>query len=200
MINKINYSPSFQKQLRAKANILNNNKPEQCFIYELNKEEDSDYFKELKKMPEWQEKGFAEEFDKTLKDQRPHEHLFVMESKDEECLGILELDDDILGDKVEKIEYLETFKPYSYHNENRNRKYIGQTLLTFAAKYLGEIPKKDLKVPSAVINAVNFYIDKCNFYRPNKSAPYELLLKKENFNELIKKNEENTQGKMELIG
>ena len=61
MINKINYSPSFQKQLRAKVNILNNNKPEQCFIYELNKEEDSDYFKELKKMPEWQEKGFAEE-------------------------------------------------------------------------------------------------------------------------------------------
>ena len=198
MINNIHFSPNFQKQLKAKANILNNGLPEQCFIYELNKEEDYDYFKEIKEKPEWKEKGFAEEFDKTLKDQRSHEHLFVMETVDEECLGILELDDDILGDRFQKIEYLETFKPYSYRNNNRDRKYIGQTLLAFAAKLLKNKSNKDLKVPSAVDSAINFYIDKCGFEKvPLK--PYELLLFKEDFNDLIESTEQKTQGEIEVI-
>lgn len=201
MINKINYSPSFQKQLRAKVNILNNNKPEQCFIYELNKEEDSDYFKQIKKMQEWSETGFAEEFHKTLNDKAEREHLFVMESKEEECLGILELDDDIISGNFQRVEYLETFTPYSSRKEDRSRKYIGQTLLAFAAKSFDETKHKlGLRVPSLVDSASSFYLDKCNFYRPIKSEPYNIILLKENFDKLINRNEQNTQGKMEIIG
>ncbi len=201
MINKINYSPSFQKQLKAKVNILNNNKPEQCFIYELNEEEDLDYFKEIKEMPEWREKGFAVQFHETLEDKDDSEHLFVMESKDEECLGILELDDDVVNNEFQRIEYIETYLPCSSRNGDRSRKYIGQTLLAFAAKSFDESKhKKGLRIPSAVREAVNFYISKCHFNWVLRSTPYELILLKEDFDKLINTNEQNTKGKIELVG
>ena len=197
-ININNYNLSFEKQLKATANILNNGKPERCYIYELN-QEDADYFMPLRSKPEWQEEGFLPNIHQTVYDGEPSEHVFVIESKDEECLGVLEADDDIIREDYQKIEFLETCSPYSHKNENRNRKYIGQTLLAFAAKFFGCKNKTALKIPSAVQASWGFYIDKCNFVQ-DKYIPYELMLEKEDFEKLITTNEQNTKGKIELVG
>ena len=193
-----NYNLSFEKQLRATANILNNGAPERCYIYELEKE-DSDYFLKLCKNPVWWEEGFCKEVFQTVQNDEPTEHVFVMESQDEECLGFLEADDDIIRDDYQKIEFLETYSSYSNKNESRNRKYIGQTLLAFAAKYFDGKQKTALKIPSAVQASWGFYIDKCNFVQ-DEFIPYELMLEQEDFEKLITKNEQNTKGKIELVG
>lgn len=198
MIGKINYSPSFQKQLKAKANIINNGKPEQCFIYKLNKEEDSDYFLKLSENPIWWEEGFCKEVYQTVQNDEPSEHVYVMEDSSEECLGFIEIDDDVIFEEYQRIQYLETYSPYSHKNESRDRKYIGQTLLAFVAKTFDKKHKIGLKIPSAVQAAWGFYIDKCNF-RKDEKYPWELVLKKRNFNKLIKANECNTMGKIELV-
>ena len=201
MVNNVHFSPSFCKQLKAKANIINNGKPEQCFIYELNTTEDIDYFKELRKMPEWSKTGFADVFNTTLKNKYSCEHLFSMETGSGECLGILELDDDTVNGEFQKVEYLETFEPCSYRNLDRDRKYIGQTLMAFAAKSLDEeINKEGLCIPVAVYSSVPFYVDKC-YFTPSEDEELEwLFLSKKDFGKLITKNEENTHGKLELIG
>ena len=194
-----NYNLSFEKQLKAKANIINNGKPEQCFIYKLNKEEDSDYFLKLNDNPIWWEEGFCKEVCQTVQNDEPSEHVYVMEDSNEECLGFIEIDDDVIFEEYQRVEYLETYSPYSSKNEDRNRKYIGQTLLAFAAKTFNKRHKIGLLVPVAVQGSWGFYIDKCNF-RQNKYSPVELLLKKRDFNKLIKANESNTKGKIELVG
>ena len=199
MVNNISFSPSFCKQLKAKANIINNGKPEECFIYKLNKEEDSDYFLKLSENPIWWEEGFCKEVFQTVQNDEPSEHVYVMEDSNEECLGFIEIDDDVVFEEYQRVEYLETYSPYSSKNEDRNRKYIGQTLLAFAAKTFDKRHKIGLRIPSAVQSALGFYIDKCNF-RQNKHVDYELVLKKKDFSKLITRNEENTQGKLEIIG
>ena len=196
-INTNNYNLSFEKQLRATANILNNGEPERCYIYELN-QEDGDYFMPLRAKTEWQEEGFLPNIHQTVYDGESSDHVFVIESKDEECLGVLEADDDIIREDYQKIEFLETYSPYSHKNKDRNRKYIGQTLLAFAAKFFDSKNKTALKIPSAVQASWGFYIDKCNFVQ-DEYIPYELMLEKEDFEKLIKTNEQNTKGKIELV-
>ena len=199
MINKVNYSPSFQKQLRAKATIQKQNKPEQCFIYELNQEEDSTYFEKYLKLPIWDRGVYVDVFDMHIKDKEDKEHIYVMESADEELLGMIQVNDDDKYGEYQTIEYLSTSPLYSSVNIYRDRKYIGQTLMAFAAKSFDKNHIKGLCIPTPVSTAVDFYINECNFYPYDPDAA-ELIMHKNSFDKVISKNEEKTQGKLELGG
>lgn len=199
MINKVNYSPSFQKQLRAKVNILNNNKPEKCYIYELNQKEDADYFEPYLKHSIWDEEVYIDIFDSHIKEKEKNEHIYVLESKDKELLGALQVNDDDKYGEYQTIEYIATSPLYSSANIPRDRKYIGQTLLAFAAKAFDNKHTKGLCIPTPISSAVDFYMNKCNF-SPCDPDACELVMHKNSFDKFIKKNEENTQGRLELIG
>ena len=200
MINKVNYSPSFQKQLKAKATIQKFDKPEKCYIYELDSKTDSDYFEKVsEKLPIWKDVDFYEVFEMHLQDPEDIEHIYVMESEDEELLGAMEVDDDDRYEEYQTIEYIATSPLYSSANDVRQRKYIGQTLLAFATRVFDKKHTKGLCIPTPICTAVDFYINKCNFV-PTDPDTCELVLHKEGFEELVKRNEENTKGKMELIG
>ena len=200
MIGKVNYSPSFQKQLKARATIQRYNEPEECYIYELSQEKDSKYFEKYLKLPVWDEAVYVDVFDMHIKDKEDKEHIYVMETAQKELLGMLQVNDDDKYGEYQTIEYLATSPFYSTSNNfYRERKYIGQTLLAFAVKNFDEKHTKGLCVPNPVSSAVDFYIKQCNFY-PYDPDSAELIMHKKSFNKFLRKNEEKTQGGLELIG
>lgn len=197
MVNNISFSPSFCKQLKAKATIQCCNEPEKCFIYELSTEKDSDYFEKLGEK-DWDSSVFIDVFDMRIKDKNNNEHIHVLESAKKELLGIVQVNDDLECGENQFVEYLATKPIYSSKNDYRDRKYIGQTLMAFLAKNFDNNYTQCITIKNPLASAVDFYIDKCNF-SPVDDDSLILFLPKKDFNKLIQRNEESTQGGLELF-
>ena len=80
----------------------------------------------------------------------------------------------------------------------RDRKYIGQTLMAFLCKNFDKNYTQGIMIKSPLASAVDFYIDKCNFLPVDDDSPF-LFLPKKDFNKLIQRNEESTQGGLDLF-
>lgn len=202
MINSVQYSPSFQKKLVANANILSKNFPEKVNIYELEprkEEKDKYYFQNLLFTKDWRKSKFCKAFHRSIANASIHEHFYVMEDKKDNCLGIIKINDDTKFLEFQDIEYIETNPKYANYYGQSSKKYIGETLLTFATKVFDKNHSEGISVATPVLVAEEFYTDKCGFKREVEDE-LKLTLKKENFDKLVLKNEAHTKGKIKMVG
>ena len=206
-LQNISNSMHFQKTLKADCKVLNSStkEPVNCKIWELDKEEDKDYFKNLEKDQNWQDaiflKNQVEDFDKWLSE--TDRHYYTIEDENEKCLGytLTENEDDEC-----KIIFLETatsFKNDIPKERGKRYKYIGETLLSFVAKKTQEAGGKEISLRS-MPTAISFYEEKCGFKRKRlilevPSLPhFEMVLDKSKFDSLINQNETHTTSKINI--
>lgn len=185
---------TFQKKLKAKASVSQNEESLPCKIYKLSSKDDRDYFKKINNVDDWENATFRRAFQTILYEPQKCEKLYVLEDKNNNCLGFMTLVDN--KEKKRKfVEYLETCPKNAYENCNRNIKYIGETLLSFAVA-LGKKEKISmLEIPVALKSAEAFYTDKCGFL--NRGF-FGLYLSSEQFQNFLNQNEKHTGSKIKF--
>ena len=193
--NNIFNNISFQKQLVAKCAVLNQDKSKPCLIYSLDKEEREDYlFDKIKSERKWDNSWLAHTaFLCSDKVDLPT-YLYVIEDKNK-CLGFV-LSYSHFKDTNE-VHLLEVRDDVSSENEKRTTKYTGQSLLAFLAALSKKQGGSEIDIITPVTKAIDFYKKGCLFKKDfNKTYLY---LKKEDFDKLIKLNEQKTGKRVELV-
>lgn len=209
-INSVQISPSFQKKLVAKANVLKEKQPCPVSIYELTKKEDKDYFENLTFDAKW---GLSEFADDIAWDFKRSKYLgkrldfYSMEDKDGNCLGIVEVDNS--KRHKQNIKYIESLPEnskkreisYALEKEKLQYSYIGETMLAFLAKQQkSKIRQKEIVVKSPLAQARNFYLKSYFCFDDKEMFLGSMHLPRENEISLIEDNEKHTQSKIEIIG
>ena len=209
-INSVQISPSFQKKLVAKANVLKEKQPCPVSIYELTKKEDKDYFENLTFDAKW---GLSEFADDIAWDFKRSKYLgkkldfYSMEDKDGNCLGIVEVDNS--KRHKQNIKYIESLPEnskkreisYALEKEKLQYSYIGETMIAFLAKRQeSKLIPKQIVVQSPLAHARNFYLKSYFCFDDKEMFLGSMHLPRENEISLIEDNEKHTQSKIEIIG
>ena len=186
---------SFEKKLVANCSIKNNEQKEDCKIYKLNKKEDRRYFLDLSKNKEWNHFHYIYVADGEFRNGLLPSEFYVLETEDEKCLGYCQVVTD--EEEYDELYILETKPSEIADNENRQRKYIGETLLSFLVKKAFKKGKKQFLINYPAPSAYFFYEDKCGFKYDRKQE--RLALTPIASEKLISQNEKHTNGKIEII-
>ena len=199
MINRVQYSPSFQKKLVAKVNLPTQNGVENCSIYELDKgRKDA---KQLKKQINKNEWEYYQHFLENVRKRKMFPKVvlstktFSLEDSKENCLGLVSSYD--FGTS-KNISYLEVNPKCQSSVENRPVKRVGEALVSFVMKMWND---KNIVVLHPLDEALGFY-KKVGF------TPMEIpvliespcYLNNEKLSETLKRNEEKLGSEIELVG
>ncbi len=188
-------SPLFQKKLVATCSVLKNNRPEQCCIYQLDKEKDKNYFKKLSRKNGWKKAHYLAGANKQIKNEKDTV-FYVMEDVKEKCLGYCIMSNSN-GKYGHDLLYLEVKPACTNKNGERKIKYVGETLITFLTDVLKRDNKNSLSVSSMANRARNFYLQKCGF-RQNKEYR-SAIIELDGFKELEQKNIMHTGSKIDFM-
>ena len=193
-IANISNSLSFKKKLEAKCHVLKNNYPYKCSIYSLNQREDADYFLDYNRSIQWKNSIYWRNMDEELREFYDHEKFYVMEDKDDNCLGFIKVRS-ASKSLPRAVIFFETNPQYANDNKNRNIKYVGETLLAFVTKLAKKekSPVVNICVPTS--SSIPFYKDKCGFEIQEGMG---LILPTENYKNFIAQNEDHTGKKIWL--
>lgn len=193
-------SISFKKKLMANAAILSKNMPEKVSIYELDNREEKDkmYFEKLAESTDWRKGLFRYSMHRSISHSKRNEHFYVMEDKNNNCLGYMKIKDDSELSGSQDVEYIETNPKYVNYHGQSDKKYIGETLLAFLAKFYGQNDSDAIVVKTPTLPAEDFYIDKCCFVRQVDDEP-PVTLTKQKFNELLEQNKNHTNTEIEMV-
>lgn len=193
-ITNISNSLSFKKKLEATCHVLKDNHPYKCGIYSLNQREDADYFVDYNRSTQWKNSTYWINMDEELREFYDHEKFYVMEDKDDNCLGFIKVRS--VSKKLPRtVIFFETNPQYANGNKNRNIKYVGETLLAFVTKLAKKekSPVVNISVPTG--SSIPFYKDKCGFAIQKGLG---LILSTEDYKKFIEQNEAHTGKKIWL--
>ena len=201
-INSINNFISFKKQLVATGAYLSNGESKPCFFYQLKGEEDKLYLEKVLRTDEWQNVELVDSLTDNMVNFSNDEFYSIEDSKGN-CLGATEIyDETIEGMDTKSIHIIETCPKFSTKNEQRNVKYIGESILAFIAKLCKNENKEMIYIPNADTSAKPFYKDKCFFEEKTVADEYgelPVFLMDEAFDDLITQNENHTQEQIEFV-
>ncbi|MBQ8475744.1 GNAT family N-acetyltransferase [bacterium] len=197
---KVHFSDiSFQKQLVAKCSVLKNSRPYKCNLYELDSNEDKDYFTDKKRMREWENAHywycFIRKFSSfsSIFGNEDDNKIYALEHGNK-CLGVMEVKEHTNCDLG--VIYLETNPKYRGKGK-KSVKYIGETMLSYLAK-VAKGNDAEVFIYNSSESAYDFYISKCGFQEP-KGEFATIDLDKSGIDKLIKQNESHTGRKIELV-
>lgn len=187
---------SFQKKLVATCTVQKDNHPLHCNIFELSKEDDEFYFEGIERKKEWATNRYLHEARCALEeDYVGTERFYTIENKQRQCLGYAIIDRCRTPKSID-LELLETCLPHSSRNEDRRIKYVGETLVSFLTKLAKNENLSELCVPLTAKTAKDFYRN-CGFQEKGTTGFF--TLKNKDFNQLIEKNEFNTNGTIDFV-
>ena len=190
---------SFKKSLVANCSVIKkDNTKVPCSIYDLNQQDDSDYFQKIPNKTDWNGARYLCYLKDDLAelDEKPDRKIFALEAQNGDCLGYSEV---LYDDNINEVLFLETVPTQNFSSREKSSfKYIGETLLAFIIKQSKEQKAKSVEL-QATVASTNFYKDKCFFRLPNKETDPLYLISRD-FSKLIKQNEEHTKASIELIG
>lgn len=190
---------TFGKTLSAKCDLLRqNHKKVECNIYQLNLQDDKDYFEKLEKSIPWEDAWYLWDMDEEFNSDVTGERTYVLESNAGRCLGYIVMRTDFDNPEEEELIYLETCPKYQTKRTKRPLKYIGETLLSFAIGKLDKNKTKSVKITSYSANGETFYKENCGFIECDDETR-TLLLPRKKFSRLIAKNEIHTDSKIRYI-
>ena len=190
-----NCNLSFLKTLRATGAVLFQDKTKQVDIFQLDKKEDLEQLKMLKKDKSWKGNFYLNDLIFFGEDYlKKGLMIHTIEDKRENILGFALSSETLFRINVS---LLETAFQLSRYNAQRETRYIGETMVAFLAA-LAKSKKKDLLVKSVAdrTKTQDFYFSLCKFSRLGEE---DALLKKRTVEKLIKNNEKHTGKRIELI-
>ena len=190
-INSLKFNTFFQKKFVSKANILRDNQPYQCDIFQLEKKIDIDYFDKIHDDRNWKFSHYVDDAETVTNAGAPNEKTYVIEDKNQKCLGFVCITD-YKETNTKEVDYLEVCPIYSNSNRKRTLKYIGETLLAFLAKQAKFQNHDELRVPYVMRNARGFY-SKCGFREDNKIFDSAMWIKNDEYDKFISLNNQHTQ-------
>lgn len=187
---------SFGKTLSAKCDLVRpNHKKVECNIFQLNLEDDKDYFAKVWRSKPWEDAKYLWDMDAELNANITGERIYVIESKAGRCLGYIAMAPTLNNPRQEELVFLETCPKYQKGNKNRSLKYIGETLLAFATGKLDTDKTRSVVIKSSSETGKPFYKKNCGFKELN-DAKGTLILQKKDFGKFISKNEAHTKSKI----
>lgn len=196
--NHLNNSISFQKKLKANCTVLKDNKPIECNIYQLEGGgKDDDYFEKLRNVSSWMSGLFTGFLDDYTKDKTvPIEELYVIEDKNEKCLGYCQINDE---DPYEvNFNYLERIPTGLF---GYNYKYIAETMLAYMVEKAKTESKESVVAENVISKAKDFYkSNNFEFVRNYTNWGVDGFLDEEYYDKLLDKNKAHTTKSIELIG
>lgn len=185
-INKIN-NLLFEKKLKANCTVLKDGAKYPCKIYEINTQEDSDYFKNNSINTNWDKSGFWLNMERNFNKYYPKQKTYVIED-DRECLGFIDTE---INNKGQKIEYIES-QP---QNGKRGFKYIGETILAFLANEAQRYNIPKIYIDCWLEEAEGFY-HKCGF-EGGESDYSSFFIQNPNYGKIIEQNYRHTGEKID---
>ena len=195
-INSINNKINFGKTLSAKCDLVRpNHKKVECNIFQLNLQDDKDYFAKVWTSKPWEDAKYLWDMDAELRADISGERIYVMESKAGKCLGYLVIATSFTNPKQEELIFLETCPKYQKNKDKRPLKYIGETLLAFATGKLDTSKTNALVIKDYSKAGKPFYKENCGFKERNDKKG-TLVLPNKNFSKLIARNESHTNSKI----
>lgn len=193
---------AFGKHLMANCQIqTNTGKAKPCKIYELTKEEDIDYFCQLKKSPQWVNSEYLEMTNQMMLSPLLSNGLrtFGLETEEEGCIGFVTTVDYDFEPNKTNIEFLETSPKYIAKNKKRELKYIGETLMAFVIGLAQKNEKDKVCVRTVAPKSRKFYGKACSF-REDYKGKDGLVLNKQSYNKFLDKHKEKTGSEITFIG
>lgn len=194
-ISPVNFNISFGKKLTAKAAVIENREKLPCRIYKLSTEKDADYFEEIRNAEDWKSAEFIKPLKNILSDISEYEEFYALEDKNDNCLGVICLVEN-KKTKRKSVSYIETCPKDAYENTERNIKYVGETLLSFVTALAKKDKSRLLSIPVALQSAEAFYTEKCGFINRGIAG---MTLFPEQYENLLKQNEEHTKSKIKFV-
>lgn len=197
MINRVQYSPSFQKKLVANVDLPSQNGKEHCSIYEL--DEGKKDAKRLKKQIKKQNWDYSDQFIGHLKDTNNPEakslgvKVFSIEDEKKECLGLLR---SFNFGWMKNIDYIEVNPKYQSSKKDAKVKNIGSALITYLIKSNKD---SDFVVLHPDKKAYGFY-DKMGFEFIKSYDGIKFELNADKVPETIKNAEEKFVSNIEILG
>ncbi len=188
-------SPSFQKKLMARCFVKKADKPEPCHIYELDKIDDRQYFRELKSKKGWNSAHYLNSVNMLFKNGSSNPNrlsYYVMEDSDDKCLGYC-----VLNNIDSDLSYLEVKPKCTAKHDKRPVKYVGETLITFLTELLEKRNESRFTVSCMANRARDFYLEHCHFKPTDKYRT--AILSKNSFSELEKQNIEHTGSQIDFV-
>lgn len=196
-ISVLNSNINFGKTLAASC-FVKSSKGDNvaCSIFKLNRNEDKDYFLNLKTNPDWTNGKYVS-INNTLflsPCASSSASLYVLEDEQGSCLGYLRTSSDENEQNMEQILFLETCPQFASRNKNRDIKYVGQSLIAFIVGLAQKKNRNSVYVPFVEHSANKFY-RKCEF-RKNKEYNHGLVLQTNKFEKFINKYNKNVGNKI----
>lgn len=201
-INSVNSNLSFQKTLMARTAYVKDNFPRTAKIYHLDRDEDSEYIKNLIKNEDWKRNNYLflmrDDFNSVKKHNEMfpdrQQDFFVMEDENNKCISIVETETN-KQDVETNIEFFEVCPKYSSDFDERRAKYIGEAFISFLANFTNNFLDTDLVVSLPHPQARKFY-EKCGFIIDDENGYY---MPQENITSLTHKSNLRTGCKMEIV-
>lgn len=197
MINRVQYSPSFQKKLVAKVNLPSQNGVENCSIYEL--DEGKKDAKRLKKQTKKQNWLYSNQIIEDLKiEDNPLSKMlkpkvFSLEDEKKNCLGLLKTFDFV---EMKNIDFIEVNPNYQSSKKDAKVKNIGSALITYLFKANED---KNFIVLYPVTSAREFY-KKIGFDYSTSSMTARFNLPADRVSSAIENNEKRIGSTIEMMG
>lgn len=200
MLNKMHFTPSFQKKLLATTSLKNYcGEKVPCKIYELNSPKDTLYLKQQLNSGNWIGNYFLDIFYKNFAEDKfytnPNINFYSLENDKGELLSYLE---EVKNKETRSVLYLETVPTMTKKAKNREIKGIGETMMAFLAAYAvksKEAEKIWIDIPS---DDSKWFYQKLGFEKPG-SMSSSLYLPIENISPLIWKNEERNGSEIKFV-
>ena len=183
-INSIKTPISFQKRFMTTANVLNKGKVEECNIFELNCDEDKDYFKKVAEDKNWKNTIFLDTIEKFFLNDYFTEKTYTIENKQEDCLGIIDVD--VYKDERIDINWIETCPKLAHNNILRRTKYVGKALVNFIINTAKENNIKKVSVPEIAETSHKFYKKYGFSFITNEGE--DAVITAENYDDVLEKN------------
>ncbi|MBQ4122890.1 hypothetical protein IJD44_04110 [bacterium] len=197
LVNSSSNKISFKKELVAKTSLCSKKEGEvPCSIYRLEEDIDKHYFFKINNFQDWDSADYFSfmAYSTSILNALCHDDkdFYVLENNDGDCLSCAQVSKSKNNYTLDIIETVPKYtNPYSKRNSSPI-KYIGQTMVAFLAKLAQKNEKEYIRVIST-IDTKPYYTDVCFFDED------PLVLYSRKFSELIEKNEENTNSKIELV-
>lgn len=184
-IQKVTSPISFQKRFMSNATVLQDGKPLDCKIFEVNYKEDKDYFAKVQNDKNWKKAVYLDEIVEDFPYDFPCEKIYTIENSKEDCLGYLSID--VFDPKKVEVNLLETCPKYSIRNKKRGIQNIGKELMNFIVRMAKDRNVDAITVPIVADSAFPFY-EKYGFKIFNhKEADEEARLDAKDFDLVLKK-------------
>ena len=198
---KISNNISFGKTLVATCQLPTTDK-KMCSakIFELNSNEDKDYFEKLKTTPHWNGSKFLRSMDFLMKRGSigKTNDTFSLENGEGECLGYISVITHEKPYNKKFIYSLETAPEYSVKNKNRKTKNVGQTLVAFIVNKAQQENRDKVTTLAFDADERKFFKRNCKF-KVGEESGYDFVLNKKHYSKFLEKHKEKTGSKISFI-